>query len=151
MLACFICNTCILCNSEKFKQIDNFILKLFGCLFYELIIQVAIWFIVTFFIIFIFNFEVGSHPHFLQFVLWLVSGAYFIISWSIGGQTLAMRAWKLKLITPNNNWWFFYVRYIFASAGLFLFFISFIYVIFNKERKFAHDLILGSKIINVQF
>tara|TARA_B000000475_G_C15716944_1_gene332888 strand:- start:16 stop:267 length:252 start_codon:yes stop_codon:yes gene_type:complete len=83
--------------------------------------------------------------------LWLVSGAYFIISWSIGGQTLAMRAWKLKLITPNNNWWFFYVRYIFASAGLFLFFISFIYVIFNKERKFAHDLILGSKIINVQF
>ena len=129
----------------------KWIARLYGCLFYEAIIQVALWFLITLTILISLGEGYTINSSLLGFFLWLSSGIYFIYSWVHGGQTLAMRAWKLKLISPNNHWWFFYVRYIFASAGLFLFFISFIYVIFNKERKFAHDLILGSKIINVQF
>jgi uncharacterized RDD family membrane protein YckC len=119
-------------------------------LFYELIIQISLWFIVTFFIIFLFNVETIIHLHLLQFILWLSSGIYFVLSWSRGGQTLAMRAWKLKLVPPNNSWWFFYIRYLLASLGIFLFFVTFLWIFFNKNNRYIHDFILGSKIIDVR-
>ncbi len=86
----------------------------------------------------------------MQFILWISSGAYFIYSWARGGQTLAMRAWKLKLTSPNDALWFYFVRYLLASIGVILFFISFLWAIFNKENKYLHDFILGSKIIDVR-
>ena len=119
-------------------------------MFYELIIQISLWFIVTFFIIFLFNVETIIHLNLLQFILWLSSGIYFILSWSRGGQTLAMRAWKLKLASPNNSWWFFYVRYLLATFGILLFFVTFLWIFFNKNNKYMHDSILGSKIIDVR-
>jgi len=127
-------------------QINNFILRLYCCLLYELIIQIGLWFIVTFFIIFLFNIK----PNSLQFILWTSSGVYFIFSWVRGGQTLAMRAWKLKLTSPNNCTWFYFARYLLATLGFILFFVSFLWAIFNKKNQYLHDFILGSKIIDVR-
>jgi uncharacterized RDD family membrane protein YckC len=111
----------------------------------------GLWFIVTFFGLLVFNFHQIIEPLLLQFILWISSGIYFILSWVFGGQTLAMRAWKLKLIAPYENWWFYYVRYLLISIGIIFFFIPFIWAIFNKENQFLHDLILGSEIKDVRF
>jgi uncharacterized RDD family membrane protein YckC len=86
----------------------------------------------------------------LQFILWISSGAYFIYSWVRGGQTLAMRAWKLKLISPNDALPFYFARYLLVSVGVALFFISFLWAIFNKKNQYLHDFILGSEIIDVR-
>lgn len=129
------------------EQIDNFILRLYCCLFYELLIQIGLWFIVTFFVLLFFNIE----PNALQFILWASSGAYFIYSWERGGQTLAMKAWKLKLVSPYGRRWFYLARYLLVTIGAILFFVSFLWVIFNKKNQYLHDFILGSEIIDVRF
>jgi uncharacterized RDD family membrane protein YckC len=32
--------------------------------------------------------------------VWAFTGGYFVLSWSRGGQTLGMRPWRLKVVTP---------------------------------------------------
>ena len=122
------------------------ILRLYCCLFYELILQIALWFVVTFFVLFLFNIE----PNLLKFILWGTSGFYFVYSWSHGGQTLAMKAWKLKLISPSNGLWFYFKRYLLATFGFIFLLISFLWAIFNNKNQYLHDFILGSKIIDVR-
>lgn len=39
----------------------------------------------------------------LQVFLVTLLGAYFVRSWIRGGQTLAMKAWKLRLVRPDGN------------------------------------------------
>ena len=82
--------------------------------------------------------------------MWVSSGFYFIYSWTHGGQTLAMKAWKLKLIPPNDALWFYFARYLLVSIGPVLCFVSFLWAIFNKKNKYLHDFILGSEIIDVR-
>lgn len=38
----------------------------------------------------------------LQALLVALVGGYFVLSWSRGGQTLAMRAWRLRLVLPDG-------------------------------------------------
>ena len=91
-----------------------------------------------------------TKPNLLQFILWASSGFYFVYSWTHGGQTLAMKAWKLKLISSNNSAWFYFARYLLANIGVILFFVSFLWAIFNIKNQYLHDLILGSEIIDVR-
>ena len=83
--------------------------RLYACLFYEAILQIALWFLITFIILI----SLGDHYQIssamLSFVLWLSSGIYFIYSWKNGGQTLPMVAWKLKLLPPKNHKLNFYI------------------------------------------
>jgi len=34
---------------------------------------------------------------------WSVAGAYFVLSWSRGGQTLGMRPWRLKVVAGDGT------------------------------------------------
>lgn len=34
--------------------------------------------------------------------LWAFTGGYFVFSWSRGGQTMGMRPWRLKVVTPEG-------------------------------------------------
>jgi uncharacterized RDD family membrane protein YckC len=83
--------------------------------------------------------------------LWASSGVYFVWSWACGGQTLAMRAWKLKLVCPNDSLWFYFARYLLITTGAILFLVSFLWAVFNKKNQYLHDFILGSEIIDVRF
>lgn len=118
---------------------------------YELIIQIGLWFIVTFLALLFFKNNLILYPNILQLILWVSSGIYFIYSWANGGQTLAMRAWGLKLVFPKNSYWFYLARYLLATIGIVLLLISFFWVLFNKKNQNLHDCILGSRIINVRF
>jgi uncharacterized RDD family membrane protein YckC len=39
--------------------------------------------------------------HARQFWLFLVLGAYFVYFWRHGGQTLAMKTWRIRLVAPG--------------------------------------------------
>tara|TARA_B100000767_G_scaffold274404_1_gene307287 strand:- start:747 stop:1121 length:375 start_codon:yes stop_codon:yes gene_type:complete len=123
---------------------------LYCCLFYELIIQIGLWFTITFFTLLIFKDTLTFPPSILQLILWIFSGIYFIYSWKRGGQTLAMRAWKLKLVPPNNGHSFYFLRYLLVTIGVIFFLISFFWAIFNKKNQYLHDFVLGSEIIDVR-
>ena len=95
-------------------------------------------------------FMFDTEPKLLQFILWASSGVYFVCSWARGGQTLAMRAWKLKLIFPDDSLWFYFARYLLATIGAIPFLVSFLWAVFNKKNQYLHDIILGSEIIDAQ-
>ena len=125
------------------------ILRIIGSLFYDFLIQLSLWFIVTFIFLFFFD-SINTNSRFLlQFLFWLVSGFYFIFSWTRFGKTIGMKAWKLELVRPSGSKFnFFYLRYFLATLGLLFFGLGFL--IFMLKKKFAHDLALKSKIIYVQ-
>lgn len=128
----------------------NYILRLYGCLFYEILIQAALWFLVAFITIFISTINSIDQPHIFQFILWVASGVYFVSSWYYGGQTLAMKAWKIKLELPIKNKFIFCVlRYFLACIGLILFFIFYMNILFGS-KQYLHDLIMGLKIRDVR-
>ena len=75
-----------------------FYLKIFIVLIYELFILLAIAFIVGFVSLIFFDSLESNILRFLhQFLIWIAWGFYFIFSWKRFGQTLPMRAWKLRL------------------------------------------------------
>ncbi|WP_296000529.1 RDD family protein [Rugamonas sp.] len=54
-------------------------------------------------------FEVATHAshtplveHMRQALAFLVLGAYFIHQWSVQGQTLAMKTWRIKVVVPGQ-------------------------------------------------
>lgn len=67
---------------------------------------------------------------------------YFSLSWLNGGQTLGMRAWKLKIvqkngdnITPKQA----FIRLILATVSLGFFGLGFFYQWFNQRHLTLHD------------
>jgi uncharacterized RDD family membrane protein YckC len=126
--------------------------RLYACLFYEAIIQIALWFIVTFLVLTVFKVDLASSPNLLRLILWASSGIYFIYSWLHGGQTLAMRTWRLKLTYPkkNKNFSYFFMRYCLSSISLAFFGLGYLYIFFDKNNRYIHDRILKSEIIYTQ-
>lgn len=128
----------------------NYILRLYCCFVYELFIQIALWFLVAFTIIYLTDINASNHRYLFQFILWLSSGIYFILSWYHGGQTLSMRAWKIKLDLPEKNKLFLCVlRFFLVCIGLILFFIFYMNILFGA-KQYLHDLMIGVKIRDVR-
>jgi uncharacterized RDD family membrane protein YckC len=79
----------------------------------------------------------------LQVFILLVLAAYFIWCWLRGGQTLAMKAWRIKLIevTPRKA----ILRFVLAALLLPL---SVIWALFDRDRQFLHDRLAGTRLVD---
>lgn len=129
------------------------LLKLGACLVYELlaIIALSLVFAGLFFAVF------GDATHgfkrlLQQVLLWGGVGAYYVRCWIISGQTLAMQAWRLKVMMQNNTPLpksTALIRYFLATLSLALFGVGYIWALLDKERLFLHDRLLKSKIVAI--
>lgn len=107
-----------------------------------------------------------------QFWLFLVLGAYFVFFWHRGGQTLAMKTWKIRLIAPGYSqvsitramiryllaWMWFLpammIDYVLGLkgwssigvilAGMALWVIT---IYLSKNRQFLHDQLAGTQLV----
>jgi uncharacterized RDD family membrane protein YckC len=79
----------------------------------------------------------------LQVFILVVLAAYFLWCWLRGGQTLAMRAWRIRLIdvTPGKA----VLRFLLALAVLPL---SILWALVDRDRQFLHDRLAGTRLIN---
>lgn len=112
--------------------------------------------------------------HALQIWLFLVVGAYFIWFWTHGGQTLAMKTWRLRLLTREGQpvgakqaagryllaWlWFLpglaiawllgaqgWMLVMIPAANIFLWMLT---AYLDPQRQFLHDRIAGTKVVRV--
>lgn len=79
-------------------------------------------------------------------VLWL----YFGWLWKRGGQTLAMRTWKIKLVSASGGALTrrqIHLRYILAWPCLLLFGIGILWAIVDGDRRFMHDRLAGTRLV----
>ena len=89
----------------------------------------------------------------LLFQLYLVAltGLYFAWQWRHGGQTLAMKTWRMRLVTRAGaplTWGHALRRFAFALPGTLLFGAGFLWALVDREGQFLHDRLAGTKIVN---
>ena len=130
------------------------LIRIYSSLIYELFALVPIWMVAGFIFIFFFNGFFGVYQRLIfQIYLWLISGIYLTYCWTRSGQTLAMRAWKLKIISTRGRltkklaW----IRYVFATLGVLMGGVNFMWALTNKKHLYLHDKILKNHFIDVRF
>jgi uncharacterized RDD family membrane protein YckC len=86
----------------------------------------------------------GALRHELQLLLVFAFGAYFLWCWLRGGQTLAMKAWKVRLIgvTPAKAVARFILALLLVPTG-----ISLVWALFDADRQFLHDRLAGTRLV----
>lgn len=74
--------------------------------------------------------------------LLLISFIFFGWFWTHGGQTLGMRAWKIKVLTNNHepiNWNQALIRFIAAIVSWGVFALGFLWIFIDKKNRGWHD------------
>jgi len=108
-------------------------------------------FAVAFFAGWIFYFASGGRDatqgwlrHAEQAFLLAFLAAYFLWCWLRGGQTLAMKAWKIRLVdvTPARALLRFLYAVVLVPTGL-----SVLWVFVDKDKQFLHDRLAGTRLI----
>ena len=79
-----------------------------------------------------------------QMLLLAVFAAYFLWCWLRGGQTLAMKAWRIRLVevTPGKALLRFLLALVLVPTG-----ISLLWALFDQERQFLHDRLAGTRLV----
>jgi len=121
---------------------------------YELLIVSAVVLIATFpFLALIGDATTGWRRHLLQIWVLLVVGTYLVGFWTRGGQTLAMKTWRIKLvrddggaISPGRA----LHRYFLALLGLAAAGLGFAWAFFDRDRQFLHDRLAGTALVPVE-
>jgi uncharacterized RDD family membrane protein YckC len=80
----------------------------------------------------------------LQLFVLVVLAGYYLRSWLRGGQTLAMRAWRIRVVdvTPRKAVLRFLYALLFVPTG-----ISIAWALFDRERQFLHDRLAGTRLL----
>ena len=117
----------------------------------SMVYEAILLFAVAFFAAWVFFFASGGRDAsaggmrlLLQFFIGLFFAAYFLWSWLRGGQTLAMKAWRIRLVdvTPARALLRLILAAIFVPSG-----ISVIWALFDRDRQFLHDRLAHSRLV----
>lgn len=121
-------------------------------MFYDMMLLIALLFVATFvFIFFLGEATTTPNRYYLQFYLWCVAGFYFAWAWSHAGRTLAMQAWRIRLLDSSGSRLSFtraFKRYVFASLGLMGFGAGFLWMLVDREKRFLHDRLARSRLVS---
>ena len=85
-----------------------------------------------------------------QLYLLTVAAAYFVWQWRGGRQTLAMKTWRMRLVTHQNaplSLQRAAIRFVFAVPGALLLGCGFLWALVDREGLFLHDRLAGTKIV----
>jgi uncharacterized RDD family membrane protein YckC len=80
----------------------------------------------------------------LQAFIVVMFAAYFLRCWLRGGQTLAMKAWRIRLegVSPAKALLRFLLALILVPTG-----ISILWALFDRDRQFLHDRLAGTRLV----
>ena len=114
--------------------------------------EAILLFAVAFFAAWLFFFASGGRDatagwlrYALQLFIGVVFAAYFLWCWLRGGQTLAMKAWHIRLIdvTPLKASMRLLLAAVFVPTG-----VSLVWSLFDRDRQFLHDRLAGTRLVD---
>jgi len=121
---------------------------------YESILLFAVWFVA----VWLFQFAAatlditGWRRHLLQIFILAVFALYFLYCWLRGGQTLAMKTWRIRVVSKKGHArlqpgtallrFFFALLLVPTLVGIF-------WALVDRDRQFLHDRLAGSLLIPV--
>jgi uncharacterized RDD family membrane protein YckC len=82
----------------------------------------------------------------------VLPGVYFIYNWHRHGQTLAMRTWRLRVVTAegrNLSWGRTGLRYALAWPSVLCFGVGILWAFFDLDNLFLHDRLAGTRVVSL--
>ncbi len=89
----------------------------------------------------------------LRAALLVVTAAYFVISWARGGQTIGMRAWRLRVVDADGvalGWPRAALRFVVACVSLLALGIGYFWCLFDRRKRGWHDLAARSVVVRLE-
>jgi len=130
------------------------VLRRLASMLYESILLFAVAFPGTW----LFQFAAGTlriegwRTHLLQLFLLAVFAAYFLWCWLRGGQTLAMKTWRIRLVAKAGHGRLrpgaALLRFLYALL-LVPSLVGILWALVDRDRQFLHDRLAGSLLIPV--
>ena len=97
--------------------------------------------------------EPGSFAAWMELLLMVIAAfGYFGLSWRRGGQTLGMRAWRLRVVRTDGGvpaWRALGIRYVVAIASLAAGALGFLWSLIDRERRTWHDMASGTVLVRL--
>ena len=127
--------------------------RLLASLFYETILLAGVLFLASALFTGLIHGTVSGWSR-VMLQLWLatVAGIYFCGQWSRTGQTLPMKTWRLRLVDYRGRPASLLrctARYVGALAGAIACGIGFLWIFFDRDRRYLHDRMAGTRIIRI--
>lgn len=126
-------------------------LRRFAAIFYDILCLIALFFGATMALVLFTDGEaVASNNIVYDFYLLLMAYLYFVCSWANGGQTLGMRAWRIKLRKRDPgapDWYCSSMRFGLALLSFISFGAGFFWAAFSRHRLTFHDIYSGTSLV----
>jgi uncharacterized RDD family membrane protein YckC len=129
------------------------LLRRLASMLYEAILLFAVAFLATW----LFQFAAGTlriegwRMHLLQLFLLAVFAAYFLWCWLRGGQTLAMKTWRIRLVARDGHGRLppkaALLRFLYALL-LVPTLVGIAWALVDRDRQFLHDRLAGSLLLS---
>lgn len=124
----------------------------FAAIIYDIFPLISIWFFTGAISLLLTagTLEVSHPPLWYRFLLLAMTASYFVVSWIRGGQTIGMRAWRIKLVRSDRSALTVTValrRFVVALLSLGLVGLGFFWAFFDPQRRCWHDLAAGTRVI----
>lgn len=127
------------------------LLRRLAALLYDIVVLVAVLFAATVVLLPLNDGEAFRPNHGLYSAyLLMVSFAFFGWFWTHGGQTLGMRAWKIRLCTTAGNsisWGQASIRFVCGLISFGLVGLGFLWILFDSQGRSWHDFASGSRVV----
>jgi uncharacterized RDD family membrane protein YckC len=129
-----------------------------AALVYDLLPLAGLWMLLAALMLLVVHGDIDvAHPppawrHLLQLALLAASGAYFVLSWTRGGQTLGMRAWRIRVVAADGGalpWPRALLRFTVALVSFAAFGLGFLWCLLDRDRRAWHDLAARSACVRV--
>lgn len=85
-------------------------------------------------------------------MMWLATGLYATTSWHRGGQTLGLRAWRLRVVTADGQppgWRAAWGRYAVGGVSLLAGGLGFWWAWLDHDRRTWHDRVSGTRVVRI--
>jgi len=109
---------------------------------YDLILLIAVFFVAIALLLPLTSGEAITCKPCLYVYLLTISFLFYGWFWTHGGQTLGLKAWKIRVLTLDQkpiNWNQAFIRFSVALLSWGMFGLGFLWILFDKNRCGWHD------------
>ena len=123
---------------------------------YDLLPLVGLWFVAAVLALAVTGGALDTHTLAGKFLVQgfalALSAAYFVVSWSRGGQTIGMRAWKLRVVDASGErlrWTQALLRFVVALVSIAALGAGFWWALFDARRRAWHDMATRTRVLRL--
>lgn len=121
---------------------------------YDLLPLLGLWFVAVVLALAVTGGRLDTHALagklLVQGFVLLLSAAYFVISWARGGQTIGMRAWRLRVVDADGGrppWPRALLRFLVALVSLAALGAGFCWALIDARGRAWHDIAAGTQVL----